>query len=466
MPAVHSKHKEFRLNDDDTIAYFRSLAKDEQTPVTFDDPSRKKHQQRMSKSKDSDSSIEKNYINIKVPFDLENTEDKDNSYEQRLFLFKGDNASSEDYIIWCEALAEFNEKLGYQKEPMKQLKLLQSTLAGDAKEKYEAAYKTIMERDAYSAHKTDKEVFLKGLRHVLNEFARNYFANPDDAVIVQKRYLRSRIHMSDRQNPRKVITRCLQMNRGIPWYPLSDKKFIKKGPAKPLGDPEMIDLAYMARTNAAKVKMMLQGHHGDFDTLDEAETYYEDLWNGINLEKKHIEEMNKSTRWNQVDSRNNKKSGKRKSSDSTSSNKSNKNNTANAVCGYCKKPNHTIEQCHKKKSDERNKRAKYNKGTEAREISNAQLMEQMNQMQKCVAALQESNKERKSKRKPTQAASSYLTAMDNLAISEAEESSGLDDSERSNQTSSSSGSSSSESSSGSSTSASSNTSEYSSNSQF
>ena len=346
-----------------------------------------------NKSDGNDSADEDDtagYITLEIKHDPDDK--KSQKYKMKLYKFEKGN--SEDWVLYRKQMDDLFVRLQIENESAKQYQHYVATLVGKAKDVFHEAFNTRTKRnDDLPCGDQRKRTATELLAYALNDTAKPFFENWKSSVRAEKNYLRTCLYIGN-QNPKNVIERVKNINEGLKYYPIPDNKY----PPKIMPEDDIIDCIDNAKKLEWHIIMMAQGRRPDsFETLAEAQEYYEQLYRADQM-KKALEKPSKNT-GNQ--------SKKRKNARDETSEKKMK-------CKICGRTNHTTAD-HKSKEElqqqfKRHKSSsKYHKKESSETKMRNAMMAQM--MEQAFAAGANSVKKANKKRKAKETTDSFMASL-------------------------------------------------------
>lgn len=233
-----------------------------------------------SKSSDDDENDKTKVVKFDVPLDP--TDKEGATYVQSIKTFSDGNP--EELITYLKEMEQLFRNMGVANDYPFQHRLYQATLKDKAKEHYIKAYNQHNStNEALTERRRVSEEVVMG--RVINELSKQYFNNWRSAVRQQKNYMRTKLIMSQRMHPKVFIDRMTKMNQMLPYFPVDMTRGLRR--PLPMEEDELLDILDNAKKLEWTITMMSQGKRPDsFETLEEAQEYYEQLHTADQIRQK------------------------------------------------------------------------------------------------------------------------------------------------------------------------------------
>lgn len=265
-------------------------------PVSFTSKvSRKTFQQGKKSSSSEKSDDSDHYRSFEIPLDPADADS--DTYTMKVSVFE--SGSAEEWILWRTDVQDLFTKLDANDKPAKQQQIYTSLLQGAARDDFVAHY--TKRTTANNALRQGKKTAQALLNQVILDTSKKYFSTECDwpnAYRYQKAYMRKNLFIGD-MNPDTFCDRLLKLNRMLPFFPPKEDW---KAKPKILDDDELCDILDSAKKPEWHITMMSQGRRPhSFDTFEEAQQYYKQLYNAAEFRKRmmptqHSEQSGKSSR--------------------------------------------------------------------------------------------------------------------------------------------------------------------------
>ena len=247
-------------------------------PVSFHARTTKKV--KSSDTSDDDDSDTTRSFEILLDLNDQNSD----TYKMKMAVFE--DGTAEDWVTWRINVDDLFTKVSAENNGQKQNQIYMSLLKGSARDRYLLNYTERNDANLTLAP-ADRLDIADLLLLVINDTAKKYFSLDCDwhkAYRYQKAYMRKNLFMGD-MNPEKFCERLTKINRMLTFFPFTDDD-VRESPS-PLDDDELCDILDSAKKPEWHLLMMSQGKRPhSFDDFEEAKTYYKQLYNAEQFQKK------------------------------------------------------------------------------------------------------------------------------------------------------------------------------------
>ena len=217
-----------------------------------------------------------------IPLNKEKPED--NSLERTLLVFSKEG-TCEEYCKWRISVEDL---IGCMPDmtPEKRFSIYKSLVEGKLHDTFAKAHEEATKKLRH--HLVEDRI--KALNFALNEVALTIFPEGEGSARLQKRYMRTNLHMQ--QPPKDWFERLDKMNGYFRYYPWEAGKPYRQ--VKALQWDELVDIADRVKPVEMHIVMLQQGKKPHlFTSLEEAKETFECLHEAAELQKKLQEHKDK-----------------------------------------------------------------------------------------------------------------------------------------------------------------------------